>query len=157
MNERSMSRYGGRERRRYIRIGSRISVQFRLLSLDKKRFLSDWLLGHTKDIGKGGICLTASNLGAEYAKLINDHQVKLELDLEMPLIHKSVKAFARVIWAKSDPDVANKYSAGLMFDEESQKKRDSIVFAAFLKKYLLVIVFVTGILILSFIVQLLTR
>ena len=63
------------ERRKYIRLDSVFPVGFRLLSLDGKAALSDWLQGYTNNIGKGGICLTINNLKPELAKLIKARRI----------------------------------------------------------------------------------
>jgi hypothetical protein len=65
------------ERRKYVRLNSVFPVQFRLLSLDGKHFLSDWLQGFTSNIAKGGICLCINNLNTELAEVIKSEKAKL--------------------------------------------------------------------------------
>jgi len=107
----------GAERRTYIRLDSVFPVQFRILSLDGKKALSDWLQGFTNNISKGGICLAVNNLKPELAKLIKEKQVKLSLDIEMPLAATPVPASARVAWVKDITGQPNKYLIGLSYEE----------------------------------------
>ena len=103
--------------RKYIRLDSVFPVQFRILSLDGKKVLSDWLQGFTNNISKGGICLAVNNLKPELAKVIKDRQVKLSLDIEMPLAAAPVPASARVAWVKDITGQPNKYLIGLSYEE----------------------------------------
>ena len=130
------SSYTGEDRRKYARIRSTIPVQFRLQSLDKKQLLSDWLLGSTKDIGRGGICLRVSHFRPEFAALIKNRQVRLLLDLEMPLIHRSVCVVARVVWMREVPDETNRYHIGLAYEDPAQIKTSRLVWAVIIEKYL---------------------
>ena len=109
--------YLGLERRKYIRLASVFPVQFRILSLEGKESLSDWLQGFTNNINKGGICLAVNNLKPELARLIKDRHVKLSLDIEMPLAAVSVPATAKVAWIKDVTGQPNKYLIGLSYEE----------------------------------------
>ena len=42
------------ERRKYLRLDSVFSVEFRLISVGHKQYLSDWLQGFTSNLSKGG-------------------------------------------------------------------------------------------------------
>lgn len=107
----------GAEHRKYIRLDSVFPVQFRILSLDGKKVLSDWLQGFTNNISKGGICLAVNNLKPELAKPIKDRQVKLSLGIEMPLAAAPVPASAKVAWVKDVAGQPNKYLIGLSYEE----------------------------------------
>jgi len=107
----------GAERRQYIRLDSAFPVQFRILSLDGKKVLSDWLQGFTNNISKSGICLAVNNLKPELAKFIKDRQTKLSLDIEMPLAAASVPASAKVAWVKDAIGQPDKYLIGLSYEE----------------------------------------
>ncbi len=107
----------GEERRQYIRLDSVFPVQFRILSLDGKKILSDWLQGFTNNISKGGICLEINNLKPELAKLIKERQVKLSLDIQMPLAACPVPASAKVAWVKDVIGQPKRYLIGLSYDE----------------------------------------
>ncbi|MBM3246902.1 MAG: hypothetical protein FJZ13_06245, partial [Candidatus Omnitrophica bacterium] len=86
--------YAGQERRKYIRLDSVFPVEFRLVSLDGKRFLSDWLQGFSNNISKGGICLSVNNFPPDLAKYLKDKQAKVSLDIEIPLNRKPIPAQA---------------------------------------------------------------
>jgi len=109
--------YPGSEQRHYIRLDSVFPVQFRLLSLDGKNHLSDWLQGFTDNIGKGGICLTANNLKPELAGLLESRQSKLSLEIEMPVIKSPVAAQAKVVWMRKAPGGNDRYLIGLSYEK----------------------------------------
>ena len=138
----------GAGRRQYIRLDSVFPVQFRILSLDGQKVLSDWLQGFTNNISKGGICLAVNNLKPELAKVIKDRQVKLSLDIEMPLAAAGVPASARVAWVKDITGQPNKYLIGLSYEEIASLANSRIMRYAMAKR-LFVPVSVTIIIILA--------
>ncbi|MBP7217253.1 MAG: PilZ domain-containing protein [Candidatus Omnitrophica bacterium] len=127
--------YEGIDRRKNARVQSKIPVQFRLLSIDRQRFFSDWLFGYTKDIGKGGICLTVDNLLAEYANLLRDRQALVAMELEMPMIRKPVSVCAKVVWMREASDEPKKFHVGLQYEELGKLRTDWLVLAALCKRY----------------------
>ena len=138
----------GAGHRQYIRLDSVFPVQFRILSLDGQKVLSDWLQGFTNNISKGGICLAVNNLKPELAKVIKDRQVKLSLDIEMPLAAAGVPASARVAWVKDITGQPNKYLIGLSYAEIASLANSRIIRYAMAKR-LFVPVSVTIIIILA--------
>jgi len=124
----------GPERRKYIRLDSVLPVQFRLLSLDGKRLLSDWLQGFTNNISKGGICLSVNNLNPELAQNLKDQQAEISLEIEVPIARTTVCALARVSWMEDVVGEANKYLIGLSYEEIDQYQRDRIMRYAWTKK-----------------------
>jgi len=122
------------QRRKYIRLDSVFPVQFRILSLDGKRFLSDWLQGFTSDIGKGGICLSVNNLNQELAQILKNQQAKLSLEIEMPVTRNPIGALAKVIWVEDTAAEANRYLIGLSYEEIDRCQNNRIVRYAWTKK-----------------------
>jgi len=115
------------ERRKYIRLNSVFPVQFRILSLDGKRFLSDWLQGFTNNIAKGGICLTVNNLNPELAQILKDQQGKMSLEIEMSMTRSPVAALAKVSWVEDVVSEANRYLIGLKYEEIDNSRNNRIV------------------------------
>lgn len=115
------------ERRKYIRLNSVFPVQFRILSLDGKRFLSDWLQGFTNNIAKGGICLTVNNLNPELAQILKDQQGKMSLEIEMSMTRSPVAALAKVSWVEDVVSEANRYLIGLKYEEIDNSRNNKIV------------------------------
>jgi low affinity Fe/Cu permease len=138
----------GAEHRKYIRLDSVFPVQFRILSLDGKKVLSDWLQGFTNNISKGGICLTVNNLKPELTKSIKDRQVKLSLGIDMPLAAAPVPASAKVAWVKDVAGQPDKYLIGLSYEEIVASANNRIMRYAITKR-LFVPVSVTIIIILG--------
>ncbi len=124
----------GAKRRQYIRLDSVFPVQFRILSLEGEKALSDWLQGFTNNISKGGICLAVNNLKPELAKLIKNRQVKLSLDIEMPLAATPVPASAKVAWVKDVTGQPNKYLIGLSYEEIASPANNRIMRYAMAKR-----------------------
>lgn len=123
------------ERRKYIRLDLVMPVQFRLLSLDGKHFLSDWLQGFTNNINKGGICLNVNNLNPEHAKFLKEGQARLYLDIEMPVLKYPISAEARVSWMKDVFEEANRYFIGLSYERIDDKQNRQLMRYVRTKKY----------------------
>jgi len=142
--------YNGSEQRKYLRLDSVFPVQFRLLSLDGKRFLSDWLQGFTNDIGKGGICLRINNLNPELARMIGDQQVKFLLDIEMPITKTPIPAEARIAWFREAALGKNRYLVGLSYERINSAQNNMIMRYVVTKRifapalYTLIILLVLG-------------
>jgi hypothetical protein len=126
--------YSGRERRRYIRLDSVFPVSFKLLSLDGKEFLSDWLQGFTNNISKVGICLEVNKLNPDFANLIKNRQAKLSLDIEMPLAKTPVPALASIAWVKELVATPGRHLIGLSYDEINPRHNRRIMRYAWIKK-----------------------
>jgi len=141
-------KYPGKERRRYIRLNSVFPVQFRLLDLEGKRFLSDWLQGFTSNVSKGGICLAVNNLNPELAKIIKEKQAKLFLDIEIPLAREPAAAQGSVAWIGDVANEPNKYLMGIAYEEIDKGANSRIVHYARTRK-LLIPLFLSLILILG--------
>ena len=122
------------ERRKYIRISTVFPVQFRISTADGKRFLSDWLQGFTNNVSKGGICLTINHLSPDLGKLLQDRNLKLMLDIDMPLTRDPISASATVAWVDEAVDDSSRYVLGLKYEDIDAGQRSKIVFYAWFKK-----------------------
>jgi hypothetical protein len=138
----------GKERRKYIRLDTVFPVQFRLMPLDGKSFISDWLLGFTSDVGHGGICLSVNALDPQLAKLIREQQVKISLEIEMPLLKSPAVARAKIAWVKDFPGNPTRYLLGLTYEDIDPSQKAMIMRYAWTRK-LFIPVLVTVILILG--------
>ena len=110
------------ERRKYIRLDTVFPVQFRLLSLDAKEYKSGQIQGFTNNIGRGGICLAVNNLNLDFIKIIKDRQIKLSLNIELPVTGKIIPALAKIAWVKELSATANKYLIGLSYEQIDQRE-----------------------------------
>ncbi|OGX40157.1 MAG: hypothetical protein A2984_02745 [Omnitrophica WOR_2 bacterium RIFCSPLOWO2_01_FULL_41_12] len=126
--------YLGKERRNYIRLDSVFPVQFRLMSLDAKSFLSDWQQGFTNNIGKGGICLAVNNLSSELTQKLKNQQAKISLDINIPLSKNPVSAFANIAWIREVPGEANQYLIGLTYEKIDRQEKSRIMRYAWTKR-----------------------
>ncbi len=104
------------ERRHYLRLDSVFPVQFRLVSLDGKKFFSDWLQGFTHNISKGGLQLEANNLKPESVSLLKNGRAAVFLQIQIPLSRPMVNAQAKVAWIKESEE-ENKCSIGLAYEQ----------------------------------------
>jgi len=123
------------ERRKYLRLDSVLPVQFRLLSLDGKIFLSDWLQGFTCNISKGGIGLSINNLNPATAELIKSGQAKFCLQIEMPLTKGPVGAIAGLAHWEQVNQAENRYFAGLSYEDIDKLQNLRILRYARTKRY----------------------
>ncbi len=123
-----------RNRRRYLRLDSVFPVQFRVLSLDSEKFISGWLQGFTNNVSRGGICLAINNLNQELAQAIKSKQVKLGLEMEMPVLKVPVTAMTAVTWVEEVPAANNKYLVGLKYEEIDAGQNNQIMRYAWARK-----------------------
>lgn len=124
----------GPERRHYIRLNSVFPVQFRIVSLDGKKHLSEWLQGFTNNISKGGLCLGVNNLKPDLAQVIKEKQAKLSLDIQMPLTASPVAAYAKIAWVKDVSGQPDKYLIGLSYEEIAAQANKRIMRYAMAKR-----------------------
>jgi len=131
------------ERRRYIRLGTVFPVQFRLVSPEGKRFLSEWMQGFTDNVGKGGICLTIHHLNPEIAQLMrSSSELLFLLEIEMPIFKKPVSATAKKVWMREILSEANGYLVGLSYQQIGRSQNAEIMRYARMKR-----LFVPGLLV----------
>ena len=124
----------GVERRKYIRLDTVLPVQFRLESPDGSGPLSPWIQGFTNSIGRGGICLAVNGLSAELFKLIQEKNVKLSIETEVPLFSNPITAFTGVAWTKEIPGSANRYLIGLSYEQINSFQNNMLMRYVRLKK-----------------------
>lgn len=121
-------------KRRYIRLDSVFPVQFRLVSLDGEKPLSDTMQGFTSNISKGGICLEVNELSPNLINLLKNQEAKLSLKIEVPF-GGSMQGSAVVIWVKKGTvNKKNKYLFGLDYDKVNASQCKKIVRYAWTKK-----------------------
>ena len=128
-----MTKYKGKERRRYIRLDSVFPVDFRLLAQDNQTFLSDWIQGFTNNISRTGICLSVNNLKSEFVKLIQENRVNLSLNIQIPLSRQATQAKGRPIWIGSISKQPGQYLIGLSYSEISNRDNRRIVGYAWMR------------------------
>jgi len=122
------------ERRHYLRLDTVFPVQFRLESLDGKRFLSGWIQGFTSDVSRGGLCLSVNSLNNDLVRLLQDKQVKLSIEIEMPFLRRPILAKASVAWISKAEDGLNKYLIGLSYDSINVEQNKKIMRHAWTRK-----------------------
>lgn len=123
-----MKEYKSIERRRYIRLKSVFPVQFRLLGLDGREGLSDFLQGFTADVSKGGILLRVNNLRPELCDMLEKRMAKLLLYIDIPLSGRPIEATANVAWMKTFKEgIRDLCMIGVSFDNISKKDRNRLV------------------------------
>ncbi|MFA5176753.1 MAG: PilZ domain-containing protein [Candidatus Omnitrophota bacterium] len=128
--------YLGQEKRQYLRLDTVFPVQFRLVALDGKTLVSEWLQGFTNNLSKGGICLSVNNLAPQSAQLLKEHKVKLSLEIDLPIIRKPIVALAAPAWVKDDPDGTNRCYIGLAYEKIDAAQNNKLMRYAVGKKLL---------------------
>lgn len=130
----------GPESRKYIRLDTVFPVEFKFLSPDGQKALSDTFQGFTSNISRGGLCLEAHNLKTEWAGLVTSKQVKLALSIELPLAVNPVNAVSKIAWVKQMPALPDRYLIGLTYEEISPSGNNRILHYAWAKKLFLPVV-----------------
>jgi hypothetical protein len=116
------------ERRKYIRLQSVFPVEFKLLSKDGKREVTDFMQGFTADISKGGILLRAGRIKADVAKRIQKGEGDLLLHINIPYGRDPIAARAGVAWMTTVKEHEKDLCLiGLSFRDISDKNRKRLV------------------------------
>jgi len=131
-----MTKYGGQERRQYIRLSSVFPIGFRFISPGGENFITEWLQGFTNNISSGGICLTVHDLKSEPAELIRKGEALLLLRIQIPLSAKPVFCHARPMWLENEGGEPAQYSIGLSYVEIEPRQRKRIINYAYAKMYI---------------------
>jgi hypothetical protein len=103
------------DRRQYIRLDSVFPVRFKITDAAGNS-LSGWVQGFTHNVSKGGILLDVDMLDADTLLLLQRSDIRLSIQIRMPLYRPPVAATARIAWVKESAEECEKYAAGLMYD-----------------------------------------
>lgn len=122
------------ENRKYLRLDTVFPVQFRLEEPEGEIFLSGWLQGFTNNISWGGICLIINNLDAELLELLKKKEIKLSLQIDVPVSRKPVPARASVVWVKDVFGDKHQYLVGINYDAIPAEQNNKLMRYAWLKK-----------------------
>jgi len=122
------------EHRRYLRLDTVFPVQFRLEEANGQVCISGWLQGFTNNISRGGICLAINNLDPELFELLKQRNIKLSLEIDIPISRKSICARASIVWVKDTFGDKHQYLVGVNYDHISASQNNKLMRYAWLKK-----------------------
>jgi len=122
------------EHRKYLRLDTVFPVQFRLEELEAKSSLSVWLQGFTNNVSRGGICLAINNLDPKLFELLKKKNVKLSLEIDIPISRKPIPARASIVWVKDISGEKHQYLVGVSYDSICARQNSSLIRYAWLKK-----------------------
>ena len=122
------------EHRKYLRLDTVFPVQFRLENPDGEVLLSGWLQGFTNNISQGGICLAINNLDPQLFELLKEKNIKLSLEIDIPVSRKPIPARASIVWVKDIFGDKHQYLVGIKYDYIPVKQNNKLMRYAWLKK-----------------------
>ena len=122
------------EQRKYLRLDTVFPVQFRLEEPEGEVFLSGWLQGFTNNISRGGICLEINNLDPELFELLKKMNIKLSIEINIPVSQKPICARASIIWVKDIFKDKHQYLVGINYDYIPAKQNNKLLRYSWLKK-----------------------
>jgi hypothetical protein len=128
------------EQRKYLRLDTVFPVQFRLEEPIGEVFLSGWLQGFTNNISRGGICLEINNLDPQLIELLKRKNIKLSLEIDIPISRKPICARSSVIWVKDVLQDKHQYLVGLKYDHISAQQNNNFMRYGWFKKLLVPVV-----------------
>jgi hypothetical protein len=121
------------EHRKYLRLDTVFPVLFRLEELEGGVFLSGWLQGFTNNISRGGICLAVNNLDPELLELLKK-DIKLSLEMDIPISHQPVCARASIVWVKDSLGDKHQCLVGVNYDHISAQQNNRLMCYAWFKR-----------------------
>ncbi|MCX5698410.1 MAG: PilZ domain-containing protein [Candidatus Omnitrophica bacterium] len=122
------------EHRKYLRLDTVFPVQFRLEEPEGEVYLSGWLQGFTNNISRGGICLAINNLDPRFIELLKEKNVKLSVEIDIPISSKPIPAQASIVWVKDIVGDKHQYLIGINYDYISVKQNNKLMRYTWLKK-----------------------
>ncbi|NQT90634.1 MAG: PilZ domain-containing protein [Candidatus Omnitrophica bacterium] len=116
----------GRDKRKYIRLGTVFPVDFQLVDRDK-RATSDVLKGFTRDVSRGGMCVESRLRKGQKALNFALGKSRLKLIINIPAGLIVTNSFATVRWSeKVTEDALDTYRFGVEYDEIDSDNQDMI-------------------------------
>jgi hypothetical protein len=122
------------EHRKYLRLDTVFPVQFRLEEPEGEVFLSGWLQGFTNNISRSGICLKINNLAPELFESLKKKDIKLSLEIDIPISRKPICARVSIVWVKDIFEDKHQYLVGINYDYISAKQNNKLMRYGWLKK-----------------------
>lgn len=122
------------EHRKYLRLDTVFPVQFRLKELAGEVFLTGWMQGFTNNIGQGGICLVINNLDPELLELLKKKNIKLLLEIDIPISLQPICAQATIVWIKDILKDKHQFLVGVNYDYIPAKQNSVLMRYAWFKK-----------------------
>ncbi len=115
-------------KRQYLRIDTVFPIEFQITSEDRMRTLSDLKEGFTRNIGKGGICITTKIVkGASFPDLL-PKKTKLKLIINIPPDREPLESFATVEWVeKYSGSLLDTYTFGASYDYINEEEYERIL------------------------------
>jgi hypothetical protein len=104
------------ERRQYTRLDSIFPVRFRIID-GAGNSLTGWIQGYTHNVSGGGIQLDVETVDSDTLLLLQRRDIRLSLQIRMPLHRPAVAATAKIAWLKESQEDPEKYGVGLRYDE----------------------------------------
>ena len=124
----------GKERRKYLRLDSVFPVGFKLVYPDGKEDV-EMIQGFTSNVGKGGICIEVNHLPSGYTDGLKNPDIRLALDIEIPLHALPARALVKVSWVKPVPDFPGRFMLGVEYNQINPKHNHKIMHFAWGKRY----------------------
>jgi hypothetical protein len=121
------------EHRKYLRLDTVFPVLFRLENPEGEVLLSGWLQGFTSNISQGGICLAINNLDLALFELLKTKNVKLSLEIDIPVSRKPICVRASIVWVKDVLGDKHQYLVGVNYDHIPVKQNNKLMRYAWLK------------------------
>lgn len=102
-------------RRKFLRLDSVFPVQFRFLSFDQSKALSDWFQGFTHNLSSGGLLLDINNIPPNFLVLLKEKDVTISLKINIPVRNIDIEAVAKVAWLQQNDTNLNNFSLGVNY------------------------------------------
>ena len=118
------------EKRHYIRLNTVFPIEFQLVSKEDRNPISELYEGFTRDIGKGGMGISAKVLKDRDREFFNfiPHETKLKVIINIPLDKESIESFATIEWIEKQPGpIIDTYFFGISYDFINELEYEKIV------------------------------
>ncbi len=128
-------------RRKFLRLDSVLPVQFRFLSFDQSKALSEWFQGFTHNLSAGGLLLDIHNIPSNFLVLLKEKDITISLRINIPIRNIDIEAIATVAWLQPSATNINNYSLGVNYISIKPASRSKLMRFVWTKKLFFPFVF----------------
>lgn len=118
----------GQDRRQYIRVDTVFPIEFQIVSDDRSIVISEIKEGFSRNIGKGGMCITTKVVKDATLSEFTPNKTKLKLIINIPANQEPLESFATVEWIeKFSGSLVDTYTIGVSYDFINESEYEKII------------------------------
>lgn len=116
------------ERRKFVRIGVELPVQYKFVALELRKKVDDGLHeGFTRDLSQGGLLLIGTLPILDWISPLLMSKMVIGLSFELPGLKRPIQALGQTAWVEAVEEKSRRTAFGLFFREIAEVDRDHLL------------------------------